>query len=129
MKTHAIRLLPDQDIEIEIRKFVKSKDIKAGVILTCVGSLRKAVLRLADEDITKTFDEKFEIVSLVGTLSLEGTHLHISLSGKSGKTIGGHLEEGCIVNTTAEIVVGELDNFVFSREYDEKTGFKELNIS
>jgi len=54
--------------------------------------------------------------------------LHISLSDKDGKIIGGHLKKGCIIYTTAEIVIGEFDNLIFAREQDEKTGFVELVV-
>jgi hypothetical protein len=50
---------------------------------------------------------KHEIVSLVGTLALDGDHLHIAVSDSTGRTIGGHLMEGSLVYTTAEIAVGE----------------------
>lgn len=129
MKTFALRLHPKHDLKEELIKFTKENDIQAGIILTCVGSLKRATLRMADDNIVKNFEEKFEIVSLVGTLSQEDVHLHISLSNKDGKTIGGHLKEGCPVHTTAEIVIGELDDTKFSREFDEETGFKELVIS
>lgn len=39
-----------------------------------------------------------------------------------------HVKEGCIVHTTAEIVIGEIQNKIFVRELDKDTGFKELNI-
>ncbi len=128
MKTYAIRLRPGHDLREELDRFSKDRDIKAGSIITCVGSLKRAVLRMADENITKSFDERFEIVSLVGTLSQDGNHIHISLSDKDGKTIGGHLKKGCLIYSTAEIVIGESDEFSFSREFDEQTGFKELII-
>ena len=128
MKTYVIRLKPGQDLKEELKNIVVSKNIKAGFILTCVGSLKKAKLRLAEEKI-EVFDGKFEIVSLVGTLSPDGVHIHISLADKSGKAIGGHLKEDCIIHTTAEIVIGESEDCVFSRELDENTGFKELKIN
>ena len=128
MKTHAFRFQPSQDLKIAIKNYVRENQIKAGVILSCVGSLNCATLRMADENITKTFNEKFEIVSLVGTLSPDGCHLHISLSDRDGDVVGGHLNEGCIINTTAEIVIGEIENLSFSRAIDKDTGFKELVI-
>ena len=70
----------------------------------------------------------FEIVSITGTLSEDGVHIHISVSDELGNTIGGHLKDGCIVNTTAEIVLNIFDNINFRREYDEKTGYGELVI-
>jgi predicted DNA-binding protein with PD1-like motif len=39
---------------------------------------------------------------------------------------GGHVMPGCIVRTTAEIVLAPLPGWVFTREHDARTGFKEL---
>ena len=47
----------------------------------------------------------------------------------TGKTIGGHLSDGCIINTTAEIILNELEENTFTREYDESTGYKEIVMS
>jgi predicted DNA-binding protein with PD1-like motif len=128
MKAYALRLHPDQDLREALDDFSKEYSIRAGVILTCVGSLKHVTLRMADENVIREFDEKFEIVSLVGALSPDGNHIHISLSDKDGKTIGGHLKEGCIIHTTAEIVIAECDGLSFSREFDERTGFDELTV-
>lgn len=128
MKTFTIRLFPGQDLKKELDSLTKRRGIKAGAILTCVGSLAQATLRLADENVVKNFNQKFEIVSLVGTLSQDGMHTHIGLADDRGSTIGGHLKEGCIIHTTAEIVIADLDPVIFKREPDEKTGFDELKI-
>jgi len=64
------------------------------VVLTCVGSLTRAVIRLAGQPEATTFDGKREIVSLVGTLALDGDSLHIAVSDSTGRTIGGPLMEG-----------------------------------
>lgn len=128
MKYHAIRLHPDQDLKNEITDFTRKHQIKAGIILTCIGSLSSARLRLANENVTKQFKGKFEILSLQGTLSLDGCHLHISISDAGGNVIGGHLLDGCIIYTTAEIVIAEIDNMFFSREHDPQTGFDELKV-
>ncbi len=128
MKIFALRLKPGQDLKRELENFVKLNQIKAGFIITCVGNLEKATLRMANENILKNFEEDYEIVSVVGTLSPEGIHLHMSLSDKEGNVIGGHLKEGCVIRTTVEIVIGEAENLTFSRTFDEKTGFKELKI-
>ncbi|MEK6921314.1 MAG: PPC domain-containing DNA-binding protein [Nanoarchaeota archaeon] len=129
MKTFAFRLHPEQDLKKELVSVCAEKNIQSGFILTCAGSLKRATLRLANENIVKDFEQKFEIVSLVGTLCQEGVHLHISISDDEGNTFGGHIQEGCIIYTTAEIVIGELEDVVFSRKPDAQTGFKELVIS
>ncbi len=128
MKIHIFRLTPGKDLRESIEEYAKKHNIKAGVILTCVGSLQKAVVRMADENITKEYNEKFEIVSLVGTLSTTDCHLHISIADKNGNVYGGHLKRGSIVYTTAEIAIGEVEKTTFSYEPDEQTGFSELVV-
>lgn len=128
MKIFATRLKPEQDLKERLIEFVSINNIQAGFILTAVGSLRQANLRFANQSNSQIFLEKFEIVSLVGTLSIHGIHIHIVLANQEGNMIGGHLIEGCIVYTTAEIVIGESEEFTFLRTIDKKTGFKELEI-
>lgn len=128
MKTHAFRLRQGGDLREAIDAFVAENHIKAGMILTCVGNLKKAVLRMADESVTKTFEGTFEIVSLVGTLEEGNSHLHISISDAEGRVFGGHLKTGSVVGITAEVVIGELENTVFSRKLDAETGFEELVV-
>lgn len=128
MRILVLRLRPGQDLRQQLEAFVKEKKIHAGFMITAVGSLRKAAIRLADQPGPTVFDEKFEIVSLVGTLGQDGMHLHISISDKTGKTIGGHLVEGCLIYTTAEIVIGDAMGLEFTREQDSETGYRELKI-
>src|SRR4051812_23510354 len=91
MKIYALRLKPNQDLRQELEKFIKANKISTGFIITAVGSLKETKIRLADQPEASAFEGKFEIVSLVGTLSQDGVHLHISVSDKTGKTVGGHL--------------------------------------
>lgn len=124
----ALRLKPGQDLRQQLESFVRAKRIRAGFVITTVGSLRQASIRLADQPTATNFPGKFEIVSLVGTLGRDGVHLHISISDNSGKTIGGHLVEGCVIYTTAEIVIGDAAGLSFSREPDAETTYQELRI-
>jgi len=126
--TYAFRLKPGQDLKQSIDSIVKEKKIEAGWINTCVGSITEYNIRFANQE--KGYSDKghFEIVSLVGTLSVNGSHIHISISDSTGKTIGGHLLEGCKIYTTAEIVIGVSKEFVFTREKDGSTPWEELVI-
>jgi predicted DNA-binding protein with PD1-like motif len=128
MKTYAFRLKPGEDLKEGLENIITARNLRAGIVLSAVGSLKKATLRLADESTEKTYEGKFEITSLIGTLSQDGVHIHILISDAEGKTIGGHLKKGCVIYTTAEVVIGELEGFVFSRKMDPRTGFKELII-
>ncbi len=99
------------------------------MVLTCVGSLDRATLRFANHKEGTALEGKhFEIVSLVGTLSTRGSHLHLSVSDETGRTIGGHLVEGSSVYTTAEVALVALDDLRFRREKDPDTTFEELVI-
>ena len=129
MRVFALRLKPGQDLRKEIEAFVKDNKITVGFVVTKVGSLRTASIRFADQSSSTKIEGKFEIVSLVGSLSTNGSHLHISISDKDGKTIGGHLSEGSIIYTTAEIIIAEAESFTFTRERDEETTYQELRIN
>ena len=126
--THVIRLKPGQDLQQEIESYVKQNQIEAGWIATCVGSLTQTHLRFANQLDGTTLNGHVEIVSLAGTLSLNGSHLHLCVSNSAGQTTGGHLLPGCLVYTTAEIVISESKELVFTREKDGSTPWEELQI-
>jgi uncharacterized protein len=128
MQTLALRLGPGEDLADALVGLVGARGLQAGLILTCVGSLRHATLRLANRDEGTRFGGPFEIVSLVGTLGPDGNHLHLALSDGDGRMVGGHLLSGCPIYTTAEIVIGELSEQLFTRPLDPATGYDELMV-
>ncbi len=128
MKTHSIRLLPNTDLKNQIVNLCAEKNISSGIILSSVGSLKSAHLRLSDKKTGSVFQGPFEILSLNGTLAKNGIHLHICISDSSGQTIGGHLLEGCLIHTTCELVIGEISDLEFIRELDPQTNYMELKI-
>jgi len=133
IRVYVLRLRPNQDLNKELDTFVRENNLKAAFIMTCVGSLTKATMRMAysgqEQNEVKVFREHLEIVSLVGTLSSTGGHhLHISLSNKDGQVVGGHVFGEMNVFTTAEIVIGECSDLTFEREYDNQSGFDELVV-
>ena len=102
--------------------------IKYLELLLIQSVLDRVVIRLAGGKSIITKEGNFEIVSITGTLSPDGVHIHISVSDNLGNTIGGHLKDGCIVDTTAEIYLLIFDDIKFSREFDEATGYEELVV-
>ena len=128
IQAFAFRLKPGEDLKKNIEKVVSDNNIKAGWVSTCVGSLTNYNIRFANQPTTNSGSGHFEIVSLTGTVSTNGAHLHISISDSTGKTIGGHLSEGNIIYTTAEIVICSSNNYVFKREVDGTTPWDELQI-
>ena len=124
-----IRLLPGDDLKQRLDKLAWEKGWRAACVVTCVGSLSSAQVRFANQvDIIK-IEGPLEIVALSGTIaSFGGSHLHLCVSDAKGQIFGGHLKEGSIVRTTAEVVIGVIEGFAFHRELDPKTGFPELVV-
>jgi len=128
MRNYTFRLKAGQDLFDSISLFIWDKHIQAGCILSGVGSLRRAVLRFANQESYSEFEGHFEIVSITGTVSIHGSHLHLSISGEDGKTVGGHLDSGCKIYTTAEIVIAVFEDVVYKREFAEDSGYEELVV-
>lgn len=128
-KIHIFRLTPKQDLKKELFNFCEQHSIAAAFIGSAVGSLVVAKLRLASATESALYDKgPYEIVSLAGTLSMNGLHLHMSIADSNGACFGGHLLEGCLIHTTAEIVLIEALDFIFQREFDPRTGYRELVV-
>ena len=128
MQTFSFRLKAGQDILNEIETVVADKNIEAGCVLSAVGSLTHATLRLANREYFSEYDGHFEIVSMTGTVSVHGSHLHISISDGDGQTIGGHLVPGCKIYTTAEMVLAIFEDVIYKREFAEDSGYEELVV-
>lgn len=126
MVCHAIRLHRGDDLLAAIQSIAKEKNIQAATVLSAVGCILYGKVRDASGVTIRTIDEPCEIVSLNGTVSHTRCHLHIALSKEDLSTVGGHLVEGCIINTTCELVICELPNMSFGIEEDAETGYDEL---
>jgi predicted DNA-binding protein with PD1-like motif len=115
-----------------VEQYVNQNNIKAGFVITCVAGVKQATLRMAgaepDNQDIRVFEGPLEVDSMVGTVSTNGCHLHVTVSNKEGQVFGGHLKENSPVYPTAEIVIGEDTERVYTREMDEETGFKELVV-
>ena len=129
MREHVFRLVNGDNLKESIQQYCIDNSISSAIVLTCVGSLRYVRIRLANAQNFYTAENHYEIVSLVGTISQGQAHIHISISDENGNVIGGHLSDGCVVYTTAEIALGELEDYELKREMDETTGYKELVVS
>lgn len=126
MKTICKRLHRGDDLLKSIQALAREHHIAAGVVLSAVGCISTGVVRDASGVTLRKIDEPCEIVSLNGTVSQARCHLHIALSKEDLSTVGGHLVEGCIINTTCELVVGILDGWCIDTEFDTQTGYDEL---
>jgi len=132
MRLIARRLTEGEDLKQAIESLVLEYKLTAATILSAVGSLSHARIRMAgakpDGQDIRELDGPFEIVSLIGNLGPGRSHLHVSISDSEGIVIGGHLKEGSIVHTTVELVIASEQKVTFTSEVDPSTGFEELQI-
>ncbi|WP_417345335.1 PPC domain-containing DNA-binding protein [Ferrimonas sp.] len=124
----AVRLTRGDDLKNAIQQLVTDHGIQAGSIASCVGCLTHLHVRLAGATETLLLNEPVELVSVMGTLTPDHQHVHLSVARQSGEVVGGHLLEGCTIDTTAELIIHHYHNLIFNREPDPQTRFTELTI-
>ena len=128
MKTLPLRLNPGADLRAALSTALSAFHHEAAFVVAGVGSLCDAHLRLAGRDETFHVEGDLELLTLSGTLGAGGPHLHASVADAQGRVYGGHVAPGCIVRTTAEILLAVLEDVRFSREPDPATGYAELVV-
>lgn len=124
-----LRLHPGDDLRATLERIVREQALAAAFVLSGIGSLSAARVRTAGRREARAWNEDLEILSLAGTLSADGAHLHIAIADANGCVFGGHVEHGCRVRTTAEILIAPLPGHVFTRVADAATGDRELSIA
>ncbi|SAL22973.1 DNA-binding protein [Caballeronia peredens] len=128
MHAMTLRLSPGDDLRAALDHAFRAHGLSAAFVLQGIGSLSVARIRYAGRDDAAELRGDLEILTLAGSLSSQGPHLHISVSDADGRVFGGHVTPGCIVRTTAELVVANLPDARYTREHDAATGFAELVI-
>ncbi|OLL27648.1 DNA-binding protein [Burkholderia sp. SRS-W-2-2016] len=128
MQAHPLRLSPDDDLRSAIEDALRQRGLQAAFVVQGIGSLSVAALRFAGADDPTEICGDLEILSLAGSVSPDGAHLHMSISDAQGRVFGGHVARGCTVRTTVELLLVSLPDHSFAREPDAQTGFMELVI-
>lgn len=105
-----------------------AEGVAAAFVLSVIGSLRPAEIRLAGAQDLMRIDADTELLTLSGSVAADGSHLHMSVADRQGRVLGGHAGYGCIVRTTAEVLLVLLPEWRFSRAFDPATGWAELVI-
>lgn len=128
MQALPLRLHPGDDLREAVMTALRASGQEAGFVLQGIGSLSVAQLRYAGQPAATELRGDLEILTLAGSLSPDGAHLHMSVSDARGRVSGGHVGAGCIVRTTAELLLALLPGQRFTREHDLRTGYPELKI-
>jgi predicted DNA-binding protein with PD1-like motif len=128
MQAHPLRLSPGDDVRVAIEHALRERKLQAAFVVQGIGSLSVAALRFAGADTPTEIRGDLEILTLAGSVSPDGAHLHMSVANARGQVFGGHVARGCTVRTTVELLLVALADHAFSREPDPQTGFMELVI-
>jgi hypothetical protein len=123
-----LRLHPDEDLRRALEAAVANQGCEAGFVVSGIGSLDRAGLRLAGAAQALELGSALEVLTLAGSVAVNGSHLHASLADDRGRVLGGHLGYGCLVRTTAEVLLALLPQWHFSREPNAATGYDELAL-
>lgn len=126
MQATPLRLSPGEDLRAALDAALAAREMRAAFVIAGIGSLRGARLRFAGAQLPERLEGDLEILSLAGTLSPQGSHLHMSVADAAGRVYGGHVAPGCVVRTTAELLIAFLPDWEFSRVADSATGYAEL---
>ena len=128
MKLLPLRLTPGMDLRRALEAIVTREGFGAGFVICGIDKAADARLRLADAPEATLFPGPFEILTLAGSLTPQGAHLHASVSAADGSVIGGHGAYGNEVRTTVELLLVDAQGWDLRREFDAATGFDELVV-
>lgn len=129
METFPLRLAPGADLKDALEQWLKDHRVEAAFVIAGIGSLDQSAIRYAGEPDPLPTPATLEILTLQGSISPDGAHLHMSVSDPQGRVFGGHVKPGCCIATTAEILIAILPGVRFARATDATTGYAELVVT
>jgi len=113
-----LKLGPGADLFQGLRDFFKQQGLKRAFVLSCIGSLQKAVLAFPK---TKEIPPQIESLAIEGLFELNGiagevwqeageikVHLHGSLTKAGKEVFGGAINQGTEIFKLAEMVIAGL---------------------
>nr|WP_300090301.1 PPC domain-containing DNA-binding protein [Sedimentibacter sp.] len=138
------RIPRGEDLLTGIREICEEYGIKNGYITGLLGSLDtgRFIYAIPNEEgkIGFVYSDSVDVegpLELLAGQGIIGTedngnlsiHLHMLVSDKYMRVFGGHFVDGVNrVAATAEIVIHEIENAEYKREFDNQTGFKLFKI-
>ncbi|MCP9819764.1 DUF296 domain-containing protein [Synechococcus sp. Cruz-9H2] len=109
MRSVPLHLEPGSDLRRSLEQLAQEQNA-SGFVLGVVGNLAQAAFQCPGKIAPTVLRGELEIITLQGTLSPEGVHLHLSLSDGECRVWGGHLEPGSRVLKGADLLVGLLES-------------------
>ena len=107
MRAVPLHLEAGSDVRRSLEQLALEHDA-GGFVLSVVGNLSQAAFACPGQSAPTVLAGELEIITLQGTISPDGVHLHLSFSDASCQVWGGHLEHGTLVLRGADLLVGLL---------------------
>jgi uncharacterized protein len=104
-----LHLDPGADVRQTIAALARQRGCE-GFVLGVVGNLSQAAFQCPGQAGPTLLQGELEIITLQGTFSPQGVHLHLSLADGDCQVWGGHLEPGSLVLKGADLLLGLLDS-------------------
>ena len=108
MQPLPLKLAPGSDLRLSLEELAQRDGI-SGFVLGVVGNLTKVSFQCPGQAEPTVLEGDLEVITLNGTFSPEGVHLHLSLSDGACQVWGGHLEPGTIVQKGVDLLIGVLE--------------------
>ena len=108
MQPLPLKLAPGSDLRLNLEELAQRDGI-SGFVLGVVGNLTKASFQCPGQAEPTVLEGDLEVITLNGTFSPKGVHLHLSLSDGACQVWGGHLEPGTIVQKGVDLLIGVLE--------------------
>ena len=108
MQPLPLKLAPGSELRLSLEELAQRDGI-SGFVLGVVGNLTKVSFQCPGQAEPTVLEGDLEVITLNGTFSPEGVHLHLSLSDGACQVWGGHLEPGTFVQKGVDLLVGVLE--------------------
>ena len=108
MQSLPLTLGPGSDLHQSLHALAQERQI-TGFVVGVVGNLTRAAFQCPGRPEPTVLEGDLEVITLNGTLSPQGVHLHLSLSDGACQVWGGHLEPGTLVQKGVDLLIAVLD--------------------
>ena len=108
MQPLPLKLDPGSDLRLSLEELGRQHGIN-GFVLGVVGNLTRAAFQCPGQAEPTVLEGDLEVITLNGTISPSGVHLHLSLSDGACQVWGGHLEPGTVVQKGVDLLIGVLE--------------------
>ena len=109
MRSLPLKFEPGSDLRLSLEKLARDEKF-SGFVLGVVGNLSRAAFQCPGLPKPTVLEGNLEIITLNGTLSPDGVHLHLSLSDGDCQVWGGHLEQGTLILKGVDVLIGVLES-------------------